>query len=149
VARRRWTRACSPVCTPPEVPDAVAFLREPVISFDAQAAQLVLEVRVDPYLRQLPTLIDLQNPSTLKICGIAPAKLGMCELYQTLDGNCTTTYKWAHPFYDTVANSGCFVELPSTTHVNGSIAVKYRTFETVKSFVCVCVCVCVFFFFFG
>ncbi len=98
---------------------------EPSISLDAIAGNLELRVQVDPYLRQQPTVIELQNTVSRQICGIAPAKLGMCELFQTLEAsNCTTSYLWRKDFFETVSTSGCFVELAPSTRVSGKISVK-------------------------
>merc|ERR1712094_71996 len=46
--------ACTFSCAPEAVPDSVAFLREPNVTVGASGGNLVLEVQMAPYAKQMP-----------------------------------------------------------------------------------------------
>jgi hypothetical protein len=125
-------RACAPVCVPPPLLDAIAFLNEPNITAEALDGQMVVTISVLPYLKQRPISISMMNPITDNRCNILPGLLGTCELLQVLDPvSCSTDYIWTHSFYDVVLNSNCFVELPSVTEVGPGFTIYSRSFQTV------------------
>merc|ERR1711991_866264 len=88
--------SCSLVCSPPPVPDSVAFLKEPNVTVGANAGNLELDIEMDPYARQSPATVAFLNPSDTSIsCALMAAELGSGVWTQELQndgGECDSRY---------------------------------------------------------
>ena len=124
--------SCGLVCTPSAVPDSIAFLREPNVTVTAASGNLLLDVRMEPYLRQTPATVAFLNPSNGTACALMAAQLGTGAWLQEVadaSGACVTHYLYSAPFAATVGGA-CWQGLGSSVETGAQQAITYKQYET-------------------
>ena len=124
--------ACTFSCAPEAVPDSVAFLREPNVTVGASGGNLVLEVQMAPYAKQMPATVALLNPVNGSACPLMPDGLGLGVWTQTLllpADQCRLEYEYAAAFGETVAKQ-CWQQLGSSTEAGSQYSITFQQYQT-------------------
>jgi hypothetical protein len=96
---------------------------------DAIGGNLVFNVTLDPYLKQVPTTIAFNNPDTGSPCAMMPAQLGLGRWSQEVVNSCDSELVYTRNFVDEIAQ-GCWRTNTPTVESGADYEISFNSYST-------------------
>jgi hypothetical protein len=120
---------CSLSCSPPAIPDSIAFLNEPNVTVTASGGSLVVDVRLAPFLKQTPATVALLNPANGTACRLLPEALDLSAWSQSVEAACAARNVYSAPFAASVGQA-CWSKLSPTVESGSQYRVEFNQYRT-------------------
>jgi hypothetical protein len=120
---------CSLSCSPPAIPDSIAFLNEPNVTVAASGGSLVVDVRLAPFLKQTPATVALLNPANETACRLLPEALDLSAWSQSVEAACAARNVYSAPFAASVGQA-CWSKLSPTVESGSQYRVEFNQYRT-------------------